>query len=76
MDEMRTKAGQGKMIASEKTDPQFTIDFSVSCGLAKNISLYANVINLTDEVYIVARRPAGIRPGMPRTFSVGVKANF
>ena len=42
----------------------------------KNISLFANATNLTDEVYGVARRPAGLRPGMPAAFNIGLKAGF
>ena len=76
MDEMRTKAGQGEKGDKEKTDAQFTIDLSADYMLTKQIALFANATNLTDDTYIVARRPAGLRPGMPRAFNIGVKANF
>jgi Fe(3+) dicitrate transport protein len=32
--------------------------------------------NVTDEVYIVARRPYGVRPGLPRSLLVGLSAKF
>ena len=76
MDEMRTAPGQGDIPANEKTDSYFVIDASASYNLHKNIALFANATNLTDQVYVVARRPAGLRPGMPRAFNVGLKANF
>lgn len=76
MDEMRTSPGQGEIPATEKTDSYFVIDASASFAMHEKISLFANTINLTDEVYIVARRPAGLRPGMPRAFNAGLKVNF
>ena len=76
MDEMRTQPGQGKFISGEKTDAYFVLDASATYKAHKNISLFANATNLTDQVYVVARRPAGLRPGMPRAFRVGLKADF
>lgn len=76
MDEMRTAPGQGDIPTNEKTDSYFVIDASASYNLQKNISLFANATNLTDQVYVVGRRPAGLRPGMPRAFNIGLKANF
>ncbi|MCF6349315.1 MAG: TonB-dependent receptor [Flavobacteriaceae bacterium] len=75
-DEMRTAPGQGKIPSNEKTDSYFVIDASANYNLNKNISLFVNTTNLTDQVYVVARRPAGLRPGMPRAFNFGLKANF
>ena len=43
-----------------------------SSGLGFNIGIK----NLTNERYIVTRRPQGIRAGMPRFFSAGVNYNF
>ena len=33
-------------------------------------------IDITDEEYVAARRPAGARPGAPRTFLSGLKLKF
>jgi Fe(3+) dicitrate transport protein len=74
--EMRTSPGQGEIPANEKIGAHFVVDASASYLLHKNISLFANATNLLDEVYLVARRPAGLRPGMPRAFNVGMKARF
>ncbi len=76
IDEMRTLPGKGKIPVNEKTDSYFVIDASVSYLMHKNISLFANATNLTNEVYVVARRPAGLRPGMPQAFNIGLKTNF
>jgi Fe(3+) dicitrate transport protein len=76
MDEMRTAPGQGAIPFNEKTDSYFVLDASANYSMHKNIALFANATNLTNQVYIVARRPAGLRPGMPRAFNIGIKANF
>ena len=39
-------------------------------------SLFASVTNLTDQEYNVAFRPAGARPGAPRSWLAGVKLAF
>jgi len=75
-DAMRTAPGQGVIPLNEKTDSYFVIDASVNYNLNMNISLFANAINLTDRIYMVARRPAGLRPGMPIALNLGLKANF
>tara|TARA_R110002072_G_scaffold303134_1_gene495181 strand:+ start:1318 stop:3774 length:2457 start_codon:yes stop_codon:yes gene_type:complete len=76
VDAMRTAPGRGKIDDDEKIDASFIIDASVSFNLHNNISLFANATNILNEVYVVARRPAGLRPGLPRSFNMGLKANF
>ena len=39
-------------------------------------SFYLSVKNIANEAYIVARRPAGVRPGLPRTVLGGVKISW
>jgi Fe(3+) dicitrate transport protein len=73
---MRTSPGQGDIPVNEGTDAYFVIDVSATYVLHKNISLFANATNITDQVYNVARRPAGLRPGMPGAFNIGIKATF
>jgi Fe(3+) dicitrate transport protein len=76
VDEMRTEAGQGSVEPDGITDSQFIMDFSANYALNKKVGLFLNITNLTDEINIIARRPAGIRPGMPRAFNLGLKASF
>ena len=76
IDEMRTVPGQGAIPENEKTEAYFVLDASANYSLHKNISLFTNATNLTNKVYLVARRPAGLRPGMPRAFNIGIKASF
>jgi Fe(3+) dicitrate transport protein len=54
----------------------FILDASAKYHLLRNISLVCNVINLTNEVYLVSTRPAGHRPGMPFSIQGGLKATF
>ena len=74
MDEMRTVPGEGDILANERTDAYFIVDLSLNYRLHANITLFSSVTNVTDQVYIVARRPAGLRPGLPRAFNVGLKS--
>ncbi len=73
---LRTVPGQGDIPLDESTDSQFVVDFSTNYTLHKNLTLFGSIRNLTNQVYNVARRPAGLRPGMPRSFIVGLKAQF
>ncbi len=73
---LRTVPGQGDIPLDESTDSQFVVDFSTNYTLHKNLTLFGSIRNLTNQVYNVARRPAGLRPGMPRSFIVGLKARF
>ncbi len=73
---MRTAAGKGNPSLNERTDEYFVVDFAGSYTIWRNTRVFATVRNLTDAVYIVARRPAGLRPGLPRTALVGISASF
>ena len=74
--QMRTTAGQGAFIETQSTDAHFVLDLAIDDNLSRQVTLFGSVRNLTDEAYIVARRPAGVRPGLPRLFLLGVKTNF
>ena len=41
--------------------------------IAEKLRVFASIQNLTNNAYIVARRPAGARPGLPRTLMAGIK---
>ncbi len=74
--EMRSQPGQGSIADNESIDAYFLLDGSASYFLQKNISLFANAVNLSNQAYLVSRAPAGLRPGMPFGVNVGVKAVF
>ena len=70
---MRTRAGQGPILPAEGTDAFWVLGLMADYQVTPYASLFAGVENLTNEHYIVARRPAGARPGLPRTLQAGVR---
>lgn len=75
-DDMRTVAGTGPIAENELIAEHTVADLSAKLQLPKSLSLVARVRNLTDETYIAARRPAGLRPGLPRTVILGLSWNL
>ena len=73
---MRTNAGQGDFLESESTDAHLTIDMAASYRLGERLQLVGRILNLSDVAYIAARRPAGIRPGLPRQVTIGIKTTL
>jgi Fe(3+) dicitrate transport protein len=67
----RSKAGQGAYLPGETVDSYVTVDFVAAYSLTQNLATYVKVDNLLDETYVAARRPAGVRPGLPRSAYVG-----
>jgi Fe(3+) dicitrate transport protein len=76
VDETRATAGKGEIPVGERIDSRTLVDLSGEYDLTEAASLFANVTNLTDETYNVAFRPAGARPGAPRSWLAGVKVRF
>lgn len=76
VDAMRTSAGTGAIPESSEIDSHWTVDLSASWAVRERFSLRLDVRNLTDEVYLAARRPEGLRPGLPRTATLGVSFDF
>lgn len=73
---MRDRAGTGEIAQPDLIDRFFVLDLSANYNIYRQAALFASVTNVTDAVYSVARRPYGLRPGMPRAFMVGIRANF
>jgi Fe(3+) dicitrate transport protein len=71
---MRAIAGQGNIDENSLIPSYFILDASANYKVNKNISVFASVTNLTNQIYIVSSRPAGLRPGMPRAIQIGLKA--
>lgn len=70
--ERRTVAGQGTIPAAQLLDAHTVFDFSAYLELFEGVKVRGKIENMFNEVYIAANRPAGLRPGLPRTFWVGV----
>ena len=76
VDETRAVAGSGGIAAGELIENRTLVDLSGEYDLTEGLSLFASIENLGDQVYNVALRPAGARPGAPRTVLAGVKLRF
>ena len=72
VDAMRSSPGQGPMLESESTDANLVVDLSLGYRLRVGLAIRLQARNLLDEVYVVARRPAGARPGRPRAVLIGL----
>ncbi|NND71292.1 MAG: TonB-dependent receptor, partial [Rhodothermales bacterium] len=73
---MRTVAGQESIVNSESTDAHFIVDVAGEYAVGRQTHVFATIQNITDQAYIVARRPAGVRPGLPRLVQIGIKTRF
>ena len=69
---VRTKARQGGYEPLETIDSHLVWDVLAAYQLTEHLSTYVKLDNLFDETYIAARRPAGVRPGLPRTAFLGL----
>lgn len=69
---LRTEAGQGAFDPSESIAARTIWDMMASWQFSERFSTYVKIDNLFDKTYIAARRPAGVRPGLPRTAYLGV----
>jgi Fe(3+) dicitrate transport protein len=73
---MRTVAGQGDLLPQFSTDAATVVDAGVRWFASEALTFSAGMNNLFDATYVVARRPAGLRPGMPRSFRLGLQLDF
>jgi Fe(3+) dicitrate transport protein len=76
VDEARAVAGSGAIPASERIESRTLVDLSGEYDVNERLRLFVSAENLGDETYNVALRPAGARPGAPRTALAGVKLSF
>ena len=74
--EMRTAPGQGSIPNDERINSNFIVDLSTNYRINHYLAAFGSVTNLFNDVYVVAHRPAGLRPGLPRSFMLGIKMNF
>lgn len=73
---MRTVAGSGSIQDNLGTDSYFLVDLSLGYQLNNSTHFFIDIRNITDETYIVSRRPAGVRPGLPRMLLGGIRLTF
>jgi Fe(3+) dicitrate transport protein len=73
---MRTIAGQDVLTAENSLDAYYVMDMSLNVHMGQHITFTGSILNIADAQYAVSDRPAGVRPGLPRSFRVGIKANL
>ena len=73
---MRTEAGTGDIPAMSGTDSYIMLGLGGEVDIASWGSLFMAAHNLNNTTYIVARRPAGVRPGLPRRLEAGIRFGF
>lgn len=73
VDSMPTAPGSSGSSNSLRTDSHVIFDLIAEVAANEGVKVYASLENLFDEEYVVARRPAGARPGRPMTFLAGIK---
>ncbi len=69
---MRTEAGHGPIPPRRGTDAFAVVDLTAGYRLSSDVWLQAALQNALAATYIVTRRPAGVRPGLTRTFVLGL----
>jgi Fe(3+) dicitrate transport protein len=69
---MRVVAGQAALSQSESTDAVALLDVLFRKEFDKGLNAYVGVNNAFNHVAVVAMRPAGLRPNMPRTLRMGM----
>jgi Fe(3+) dicitrate transport protein len=72
----RTRAGQGPIPEGERVDAALVLGMAGEVELPTSAALFFGVQNLTDARHVVARQPAGARPGLPRTLQVGIRVGL
>ncbi len=75
-DDTRAIAGQGPIAEDELISSRVLTDLALRYDITDNLRMSARVKNLTDETYIAALRPSGLRPGLPRQVLLGLEARF
>ena len=72
----RTVAGQAPLSEVEHTDSRFLLDVTGEVQALGRARVFASLSNALGTEYIAALRPAGARPGIPRTFMAGIKVGL
>ncbi|HUO83317.1 MAG TPA: TonB-dependent receptor [Gammaproteobacteria bacterium] len=76
VDETRTRAGSGSVGGGEATDSFVVVDIAGTLAVTSRIDAFMRVENLLDDEYVVARRPAGARPGRDRAALIGLRLSL
>ena len=73
---MRAQAGSEDFSTIEHIPAYFIMDGTIKYHFNQKICFNLNVQNISNTAYVVALRPAGLRPGLPRVIQFGINANL
>jgi Fe(3+) dicitrate transport protein len=73
VDSMTAFAGEAGARPNASTDNYFVFDLDAQIPVTEEATFFVELFNVFDDEYVVARRPAGARPGLPFTALAGVK---
>lgn len=76
MDEIRTTAGQGAVVASQSINSRTVVDMAAHYSVADNQEITLNVDNLLDKEYMTTRTHGSLMVGKPRSVTLGYKYSF
>ena len=74
--EMRDTAGSGPIPDGEGSDRYAVVDVAGGYRPTDRDTIYLKIDNLTNNSFVVGRRPFGARPGLPFRLMVGYKHHF
>ena len=72
----RVKAGGESLDKTEALPERTLIDLNAGYDFKPEQRIFIDITNVTNRTYIAARRPAGVRPGMPRTLWAGMSLSL
>lgn len=73
---MRTVAGQAPLADSFTVGGSTVVDLTARCLVGHGFAVEFSGRNLLNAAYVASARPAGLRPGMPRTLTGGFNLTF
>lgn len=72
----RATAGRGPIAVDDRIDARAVFDLSAEFDVTPQLSVFATVQNVFDEVYNAGFSPSGARPGAPRLWLAGVRTRL
>ena len=73
---MHGRAGQGAIEAAQLIEARWVADAAIWIDLTDRIRVRVKAENFFDDVYAASIDPAGLRPGKPFEFLMGVELSF
>lgn len=74
--DVRTKPGSGGIKPADLVPAHAVTDVNASWAWSPSARIFVGLKNASDAVYLASTRPAGLRPGMPRTLSAGLSLYY